>query len=208
MVPHSTQQSHDLASFPTRRSERYGFATRRHIRHHRQTPNPYRPAPRRDRRPSPGWIDVAARLIHFPSSITKNKRPHTIPIGCSAAAIIDRVPELGDYLFPAPRDLTESPRQSSTVGASAKRSSTTCGVTSSWTLHDLRRTFATNLAALGVAPHITERLLNHATGTISGVAAIYNRHAYMDEMRAAIALWEERLASLLAQHAPANIPAA
>ena len=75
-----------------------------------------------------------------------------------------------------------------------------------WTLHDLRRTFATNLAALGIAPHVVERLLNHASGTISGIAAIYNRFQYMDEMRAAIALWEEHLASLLARHDLANAP--
>ena len=66
-----------------------------------------------------------------------------------------------------------------------------------WTLHDLRRTFATNLAALGTPIHVTEKLLNHVSGTVSGVAAIYNRHAYMDEMRAAVANWEMRLATLL-----------
>ena len=53
---------------------------------------------------------------------------------------------------------------------------------------------------MGVAPHIVERLINHVTGTISGVAAIYNRHAYMDEMRAAIDAWEKRLSFILSQH--------
>ncbi len=62
-----------------------------------------------------------------------------------------------------------------------------------WTLHDLRRTFSRNLAALGVAPHVTEKLLNHATGTIQGVAAINNRYRFMEEMREAVKLWEERL---------------
>jgi integrase len=66
-----------------------------------------------------------------------------------------------------------------------------------WTLHDLRRTFATNLADLGVAPHVIERLLNHVTGTISGVAAIYNRSRYEPEMKAAMELWETRLQDLL-----------
>jgi hypothetical protein len=44
-----------------------------------------------------------------------------------------------------------------------------------WVLHDLRRTYATNLAALRVSPHVIEKLLNHVSGQISGVAAIYNR---------------------------------
>ena len=67
-----------------------------------------------------------------------------------------------------------------------------------WTLHDLRRTFATNLAALSTPPHIVERLLNHASGTISGVAAVYNQFRYMDEMRAGIGAWEKRLSVILA----------
>ena len=95
---------------------------------------------------------------------------------------------------PNQREACDIPRTSIKVGAENRLL---------WILHDLRRTFATNLAALAVPPHITERLLNHATGTISGVAAIYNR--FLDEMRAAIALWEERLAWLLAQHAPPRL---
>jgi hypothetical protein len=37
------------------------------------------------------------------------------------------------------------------------------------------------------------------SGSVSGVAAIYNRHAYMDEMRAAIINWEKRVAEIVAQ---------
>jgi hypothetical protein len=43
-------------------------------------------------------------------------------------------------------------------------------------------------------------LLNHISGTVSGVAAIYNRHAYLDEMRVAIEAWEKRLSFILASH--------
>jgi integrase len=64
---------------------------------------------------------------------------------------------------------------------------------SGWTLHDIRRTVATRLAEMGVAPHVIERLLNHTTGQISGVAAIYNRARYLDEMRQALELWENHL---------------
>jgi len=44
-----------------------------------------------------------------------------------------------------------------------------------WALHDFRRTFSTNLAGLNTSPHVLERILNHSSETISGVAAIYNR---------------------------------
>ena len=36
-------------------------------------------------------------------------------------------------------------------------------------------------------------------GEISAIAGVYNRHLYLDEMREAIANWENHLALLLAQ---------
>jgi integrase len=69
--------------------------------------------------------------------------------------------------------------------------------TDNWTLHDLRRTYATNLAKLGVPIHIIERLLNHVSGSFAGIVSVYQRHKYIDEMRAAIDVWEGYLASIL-----------
>jgi hypothetical protein len=37
------------------------------------------------------------------------------------------------------------------------------------------------LIAIGIAPHVVDRILKHASGTISGVARIYNRHEYLAE---------------------------
>jgi hypothetical protein len=62
-----------------------------------------------------------------------------------------------------------------------------------WTLHDLRRTAATHMASLGVAPHVIERILNHSKGILGGVAGTYNRFQYLPEMRAAPELWAERV---------------
>jgi integrase len=62
-----------------------------------------------------------------------------------------------------------------------------------FTLHDFRRTAATGLAALGVAPHVIERLLNHVTGTLGGVAGVYNRFRYRDEVRQGLQLWTNHL---------------
>lgn len=66
-----------------------------------------------------------------------------------------------------------------------------------FTLHDLRRTFATRNAELGTPPHIVERLLNHISGVISGVSATYNRATYVPEMRIAIDRYEEHLKKVL-----------
>jgi integrase len=65
-----------------------------------------------------------------------------------------------------------------------------------WRLHDLRRTAATMMAELGILPHIIEAILNHVSGHKSGVAGIYNRARYTDEMRAALQRWADHLDTL------------
>ena len=45
------------------------------------------------------------------------------------------------------------------------------------------------MARLGVAPHVVERILNHTSGSLGGVAGIYNRFGYLPEMRAALETW-------------------
>ncbi len=67
-----------------------------------------------------------------------------------------------------------------------------------WTLHDLRRTFSSQMAALGTPIHVTEKLLNHVSGTLSGVAGVYNRYSYAAEMRAAVEAYEAHILKLVA----------
>jgi hypothetical protein len=66
-----------------------------------------------------------------------------------------------------------------------------------WRLHDPRRTVVSGMAALGVAPHVADRILNHVGGTISGVAAVYQRHEFMVERKQALELWGEHAAGML-----------
>jgi integrase len=95
------------------------------------------------------------------------------PYGTITAAILERIPRESDYVFPASRtNVRGTPTTSFNGWPKCKEAFDAKCPIAHWTLHDLRRTFATNLAALGVPPHVTERLLNHVTGTISGVAAI------------------------------------
>jgi integrase len=62
-----------------------------------------------------------------------------------------------------------------------------------WRIHDLRRTAATRMADLGVAPHIIEAVLNHHSGHRAGVAGIYNRSSYDREVRSALAMWADHV---------------
>jgi integrase len=63
-----------------------------------------------------------------------------------------------------------------------------------FTPHDLRRTVASQLAALGIDRVVTGKLLNHASvdrDTVTGM--IYDRHSYDTEKRHAVERWTERL---------------
>jgi integrase len=66
-----------------------------------------------------------------------------------------------------------------------------------WVLHDLRRTFCTRLADLGVLPHVIEAAVNHQSGHKAGVAGTYNRSPYEREVRAAMALWADHVRTLV-----------
>ena len=73
------------------------------------------------------------------------------------------------------------------------------GVTG-WRLHDLRRTCVSGMARLGIAPHVADKILNHQSGTISGVAAVYQRHDFLAERQAALDLWGAHVGQLLDAH--------
>jgi integrase len=73
-----------------------------------------------------------------------------------------------------------------------------CGV-SDWTLHDLRRTFATNLARWEItSPETIDRLLNHVSGAQNKVSKLYHRWRYLPQMKAALCAHEKKLAALIA----------
>jgi integrase len=152
------------------------------------------------------WINTDEQTITLPASVTKNKGDHTFPYRSAVRAVLEKPREHSLYVFPASRSTWRNGKPTTTFngwGKGKEAFDVACGVRS-WTLHDLRRTYATKLAALKVAPHIVERLLNHkfgsiqnrTDGTVSAVAEVYNRHLYLDEMREAIKVWEAYLAGL------------
>ena len=66
-----------------------------------------------------------------------------------------------------------------------------------WRIHDLRRTCATQMAELGVQPHVIEAALNHVSGAKAGVAGTYNRAAYAAEKKAALERWAAHVEGLV-----------
>jgi integrase len=140
------------------------------------------------------WADVDhdARTWFLPAEIAKNGRANLIPLSQAAFSIVFCQPRTEDYVFTGHR---VTPVSSSAFAQVVERVRVGLSL-EDFTSHDLRRTAATRMAALGVAPHIIEAILNHSGGAISGIARIYNRHSYQDEKRVALNAWADELARI------------
>jgi integrase len=139
-------------------------------------------------------LDLTAKIWTIPSDRTKNHRTHVVPLTASAMAVIETLPRIGGsgFVFPA-RGYTGRAYSGYSKG---KRALDSLAEQHDWTLHDLRRTAATGMAKAGVAPHVVEKILNHVSGTFGGVAGVYNRFGYLDEMREALTSWESYVVAL------------
>lgn len=107
------------------------------------------------------------------------------------------------HVFPATeriKHLLTMPRKWGGWGKSKKRLDEASGITG-WTLHDLRRFYATKQAELGTPIHITERLLNHISGTQAGIVGVYQRHTYFPEQKLAVERYDQFIGELLDESA-------
>jgi integrase len=142
------------------------------------------------------WADIDrnGQSWLIPATIAKNGRENFVPLSPIAYSTVTTQLPGSEYVFPGHR---VSPVSTSAYAQLVDRVRTALEM-NDFTSHDLRRTAATKMAALGILPHVVEAILNHASGTISGVAAIYNRHTYAAEKKRALQAWAreiERIAS-------------
>jgi integrase len=163
-------------------------------------------AQRRDEVGGMRWreIDLERRLWTIPKERAKNNKAHTVYLCSLAVAFLDDLPRLGDLVFTT----TGATPPSGWSRAKARLDRLITGYAGGtpvepWVLHDLRRSACSGMAELGVLPHIADKILNHASGTIRGVAAVYNKHQYGKERQAALELWGQHLEGLIA---PQRLP--
>jgi integrase len=145
-----------------------------------------------------GWI--GDDTITIPGSLTKNRKEHTFPIGKMTLGVLASITRQKDkpYLFPALKNRFKH-KQATIFNSFSKGKAEfdTEVQIAHWTLHDLRRTFRTKWAELGVFDEVAEKYIHHISGKHSGVRRIYNRFTYDKPMRDATSLWEGHLKALL-----------
>ena len=138
-------------------------------------------------------LNLEQRLWTIPKSRTKNAKAHVVHLSEQSMAALRRADQRGSLVFSllGTKPFQEFSRAKSLLDQLS-------GVRE-WRLHDLRRTSVSGMARLGVAPHVADKILNHQSGTISGVAAVYQRHEFLAERRAALDLWGAHIGQLLAE---------
>ena len=138
-------------------------------------------------------IDFNSRTWTLPGSRTKNGKPHIVHLSEACIKLIKRASRLGSYVFSISG---VKPFQNFTI---AKRALDELSGVTGWRLHDLRRTCVSGMAGLGVPPHVADKILNHQSGTISGVAAVYQRHHFLAERKLALERWGQYIETLVGE---------
>lgn len=141
-------------------------------------------------------IDLEAGVWDLPKERNKTGVPISIPLPIQAITWFKelQIRACGSpYVFPARRVSSRPHMGPDTLNRAIskmfghepgrkKQPTNKMGKIETFTVHDLRRTFRSLAASLGVSGHVAERCLNHK---LKGVEGIYDRHDYFEERRAA-----------------------
>ncbi len=165
-------------------------------------------------------LRLADRTWSIPAARTKNGHPHDVTLTELALTEIEalkRVKNDQSYLFctngktPVDGFSKAKTRIDEAMLELARQEATERGDDpetvriAPWVIHDLRRTFATGLARLGTAIHVTERCLNHVSGASGGLVRVYQRFEYAEEKRRAFEAWSRFLVSIISEESGQNV---
>lgn len=146
-------------------------------------------------------FDLDGRMWTIPRQRAKNDRAHVVALSETTIAILSALPRIGRparFLFTTTgttpfSGISKATERLTTLAASHMPEGQSI---EPWRLHDLRRTFASGCARLGVSIHVVEKILNHTSGTFGGIVGVYQRHDFADERKSALDHWSSFVASL------------
>jgi integrase len=156
-------------------------------------------------------VDIDDATVTLPSSRTKSRREHIIPLSESALQILavqprrtnpDGTPR--DHVFGIGLDRGYSGWSKSKAELDARITKARHGKALDWRPHDFRRSLSTALHGkrFKVPPHIVEVILGHVSGHKAGVAGTYNKAIYLDERRDALERWGAHVTSIVSGKPP------
>lgn len=153
-------------------------------------------------------IDLVRKEWIIPGSRTKNKLDHLVPIAPMFERLLTTIepdPKRRHGLLLTSNGRTpvsgfsKSKTETDELIAEALRTDKWCelGAFRPWVRHDARRTLSTMCGEMKVPIAHAEAVLNHVSGTLSGVAGTYWLYQYATEKRQALTKWEKRLEKIM-----------
>ena len=150
-------------------------------------------------------LDLNGRTWTLSAEVTKAGRTHIVPLTPLAIEILKALPRKAftfgqwtkpsRYVFTTAGDTPISGFSKAKTRLDQYIAEHRGGAAlAPWTIHDLRRTCATEMARLGVPRLIIGKVLNHADRTVTG---IYDRYAYLREKGHALESWAQYLGNLI-----------
>jgi integrase len=146
-------------------------------------------------------IDLESGVWELPKERVKNGRAHVVPLAPAAVELLRCLPCIAnehDLVFPAAKG---GGRLTGFSTAKARLDALLPLGFAPWCLHDLRRSFASGCARLGIGMHVVEKLLNHVSGSFGGIAGVYQKHSFSDEKRAAAEAWARHVGRIVSGQA-------
>ena len=136
-------------------------------------------------------LDLIGGTWSLPAARSKNHRAHVVEVPPTALKILRAIPHRGDTLFgKTANGFVSWSREKQLFDARLP------ALVRPFRIHDLRRSTATGLANIGIEPHVVEMVLAHV-GHRSGISGVYNHSRYSEQVRGALARWDEHLQGLL-----------
>ena len=140
-------------------------------------------------------FDLKAKLWHIPAAHSKNRKAHDVPLSNLALEVLAGLDTLAgdsEYLLPSP-SVKDAPIHSQALTRAITRNREKFKI-EAFNVHDLRRTAASQMTALGIPRLHVSKILNH---TGRDVTAVYDRHDYADDKRKALNLWADTLRAII-----------
>ena len=129
-------------------------------------------------------VDLEAAWWTIPTEQSKNKLAHRVPLSPAALTLLrelqSRAREGNPWVFRTP----SRSGHRTTAHKCTVRVRKVSAV--DFVPHDLRRTAASHMTSLGISRLVVAKILNHVE---RGVTAVYDRHSYDSEKRAALETW-------------------
>lgn len=145
-------------------------------------------------------IDLDRGWWTIPKERSKNGLAHRVPLSPPTLKLLkDLKKEVGDspWVFPSTRKTgPHIAYAQNAIERIIERSKV------EFRGHDLRRTAASLMVGAGVPRLVVSKILNHAE---TGVTAVYDRHGYDAEKRAALDFWGKRVEAIIANKRDAKV---